>query len=176
MHFTRSGFFRRLRHGKADPREAVRPLWHRVVAISREPEWYAACGVADTVAGRFDMITAVMALVVLRMEDVPDLRGPSAHLIELFVEDMDGQLREFGINDVVVGKHMGRLMSTLGGRMGAYREALRGSDATAFRQAVARNVTFADEGLSAMLGDRLRALATRLADTSDADVLAGRIG
>src|SRR3546814_4640525 len=90
-----------------DPRERLRPLWQRVVALSRDPAWYADCHVADTVSGRFDMICAVLSLVLLRME-VRDLRTQSTLLTELFVADMEGQLREFGVNDVVVGKQIGR--------------------------------------------------------------------
>jgi cytochrome b pre-mRNA-processing protein 3 len=97
----------RLFAGKRAPRQALRPLWHRVVEISREPEWYAACGVADSVAGRFDMITAVLALVLIRLERDGDCAAESALLAELFVEDMDGQLRESGVGDLVVGKHVG---------------------------------------------------------------------
>src|SRR5690242_175370 len=88
-----------------DPREALRPLWHRVVELAREKRWYAEHGVADTIEGRFDMITAVLALVLLRMEREPELVESSVFLTELFVEDMDGQLRERGVGDVVVGKH-----------------------------------------------------------------------
>lgn len=122
------------------PREALRPLWHRIVEIAREEEWYAESGVADTVGGRFDMITAVLSMVVLRMEREPILVGPSALLTELFVEDMDGQLREIGVGDLVVGKHIGRLMSVFGGRLGAYRDGLAGDDA-ALAETVARNVS-----------------------------------
>jgi cytochrome b pre-mRNA-processing protein 3 len=52
-----------------------------------------------------------------------------ALLTELFVEDMDGQLRESGVGDVVVGKHIGKLMAVLGGRLGALRAALAAGDA-----------------------------------------------
>ena len=61
----------RLFRSAPDPREGLRPLWHRIVALSREPEWYAECGVADSVAGRFDMISTVLALVLLRLERAP---------------------------------------------------------------------------------------------------------
>ena len=175
MPTTRPAFFQRLFGTARDPREAVRPLWHRVVEIARQPVWFAECGVADTVPGRFDMISTVLSLVVLRMENVRELQEPSAHLIEFFVEDMDGQLREFGINDVVVGKHMGRLMSTLGGRMGAFREGLATQDADRLIDAVRRNMTLTDDALAPSLAERLRAFAVSLNAASDADVLAGRI-
>ena len=107
----------------ADPREALRPLWHRIVELSRTPALYRDDGVADTVAGRFDMITVVLAVVLMRFERDRVLTGEAALLTELFVEDMDGQLRESGVGDVVVGKKVGKLVSVLGGRLGALREA-----------------------------------------------------
>ena len=37
----------------------------------------------------------------------------------LFIDDMDATLRQIGIGDYVVGKHVGRMMGALGGRLGA---------------------------------------------------------
>lgn len=164
----------RLFAAKPDPREAVRPLWNAVVAEARRPEWYARGGVADTVGGRFDMICAVLAAVLLRMEQRATLAAPSVWLTELFVHDMDGQLREFGVGDVVVGKHVGKLMGAMGGRLGAYREALAGDDA-ALAEAVARNVTFGERGDPAHVAAGLRVLAGRLARTADDALLAGEL-
>jgi cytochrome b pre-mRNA-processing protein 3 len=124
-------------------RAALRPLWQRVVEIAREPHWYAKCAVADTMAGRFDAITLVLSLVLLRMEKEPALIEPSVRLTEIFVEDMDGQLRQSGVGDLAVGKHIGRLMQVLGGRLGAYREALPLGE-TALVPALMRNVTLTD--------------------------------
>jgi len=165
----------RLFRGKPDPREAVRPLWHRVVEVSREPEWYATCGVADSVAGRFDMITAVLSLVLLRLERDRDCARESALLTELFVEDMDGQLRESGVGDIVVGKHIGKLMASLGGRIGAYREALAGKGEAAMAEAVRRNVTLNDGAEPLAVARRLRALADGLDDAAIPDILAGTV-
>jgi cytochrome b pre-mRNA-processing protein 3 len=114
------GFIARLM-GRRD--ETALPLYTAIVARAREPHWYEA-GVPDTVDGRFDMIAAILAFVLLRLEDDPAAAEPSARLTERFVDDMDGQLREIGIGDIVVGKHMGRMMGMLGGRLGAYRTAL----------------------------------------------------
>ena len=163
----------RLFRSAPDPREALRPLWHRVVEISREPEWYAECGVADSVAGRFDMITAVLALVLLRLEGDGDCGPQSALLAELFVEDMDGQLRESGVGDIVVGKHIGKLMASLGGRIGAYRAALAG--AAPLEEAVRRNVTLRDGSGPEALAERLRALGAQLDATAADALLGGRI-
>ena len=164
----------RLFSRREDPREALRPLWHDVEAVSREPVWYADCGVADTVPGRFDAITLVLSLVLLRMEGEDALIEPSVRLTEIFVEDMDGQLRESGVGDVVVGKHIGKLMSVLGGRLGAYREAL-GQDEAAMVEAVTRNVSLAESGDPARVARQAMVLSGQLAALSAEDVLAARI-
>jgi cytochrome b pre-mRNA-processing protein 3 len=160
---------------RVDDRAAVRPLWNRIVEIAREKEWYRDCGIADSVGGRFDAITLILSIVMLRMEQEPELTEPSVRLTEVFVEDMDGQLRESGVGDVVVGKHVGKLMSTLGGRLGAYRDALAsGEDALA--QAVSRNVTLVDSANPLLVAQRARAFAAGLALVPAFRVMAAEIG
>lgn len=136
-------FLSRLFGKREDDRAHVRPLWHRTVAIAREPQWYAELGIADTVPGRFDAITLVLSLILLRMEQEQALMEPSVRLTEIFVDDMDGQLRESGVGDVVVGKHIGRLMSVLGGRLGALRDSLPQGEA-AVAEVIARNFTLTE--------------------------------
>ena len=169
-------FFSRLLGPRRDPREELRPLWHRVVEISREPHWYARAGVADSVAGRFDMISVVLALVLLRMENDPDLAPRSALLTELFVEDMDGQLRETGVGDLMVGKHIGKLMSVLGGRLGALRKGLADDHETPLAAALERNITLGERADPQALAQDVRTLARMLAHTPSPDILEGRIG
>ncbi|MFM7403830.1 MAG: ubiquinol-cytochrome C chaperone family protein [Erythrobacter sp.] len=167
-------FLSRLLGTAPDPREAVRPLWHRVIELARDPVYYIDCGVADSIAGRFDMITAILSAVMVRIE-ASEMRAESALLAELFVEDMDGQLREFGVNDVVVGKRIGKLMSVLGGRLGTYRSAFNTGDLDKLTGAVARNVTFAqgteETAGSRAVADRLIKLFERLGRFSDAEML-----
>lgn len=154
--------------------DTVRPLWHRVVEIARERHWYADDGVADTVSGRFDAIVLVLALVILRMEREERLIGPSARLTELFVEDMDGQLRQSGVGDLVVGKHVNKLMGTLGGRLDALRAALPGGEA-ALVPVLERNMTLIDGADAASLAREALALARRLARSDGGDLLAAKI-
>ena len=98
----------------------------------------------------------------------------SVYLTELFVDDMDGQLREIGIGDIVVGKHIGRLMSMMGGRLGAYRDGLaRGGDALA--EAAGRDVRMQDGRAPDDLADGLAALAAVLTQTDAQALLAGAI-
>lgn len=162
--------------GRADPaQEQVRPLWHKVVEIAREPYWYATGGIADTVPGRFDCITLVLALVMLRMERDPALSAPSGRLTELFVNDMDGQLRQSGIGDLSVGKQIGKLMGALGGRIEAFRAGLAESEDAALIAAVDRNLNFGENGNPAAVASEIRALSAALAGLSNDELLAGKI-
>lgn len=112
-----------------DDRDATAPLYNRIVTLARAEHWYREGRVPDTVDGRFDMVAAILALVLVRMENDP-VAGPepSARLAERFVEDMDEQLRQIGIGDMTVGRHVGNMMSMLGGRLGAYRDGFVGGD------------------------------------------------
>ena len=165
----------RLMRSAPDDRAPLRPLWSRIVAIAREPQWYLRGGIADTQEGRFDALTMVLALVLIRMEGTPALAGPTARLTELFVEDMDGQMRQGGVGDLVVGKHIGKLMSTLGGRIGAYREALAAEGDAALVEAVQRNIGLTANGDAAAIAAEMRVLAGTLGETSDTALLAGEI-
>ncbi len=124
--------------GREDDRDAARPLYMAIIAEARQPHWYAQGHVADSIDGRFDMISAVLALVMVRLDALGEAaKAPLVQLAEIFVEDMEGQLRELGIGDQVIGKHMGRMMGALGGRLGAYRDAATGRD---FDAALIRNL------------------------------------
>lgn len=168
-------FLSRLFSKREDSLAPVRPLWHRVVEIAREKAWYAEYGVADTLPGRFDAITLVLALVLLRMEQDKALMESSVRLTEIFVDDMDGQLRESGIGDLVVGKHIGRQMGTLGGRLGALRETLPKGDDDALADVLVRNVTLIEGADAAKLAQAVRVLADTLTATSSGDLMAARI-
>ncbi|WP_169542450.1 ubiquinol-cytochrome C chaperone family protein [Sphingomonas baiyangensis] len=159
------GLLQRL-FGRAEPRDAA-ALYDAVVARARDEHWYLAGRVADSVDGRFDMVAAVLAMVMLRLEaegEDRDARVLSASLAECFVDDMDGQLRQIGIGDITVGKHIGRMMGMLGGRLGAYRDALgAGSLEPALVRNLYRGTPPAPEAL-AHVDTRLRAFHAALGD------------
>lgn len=164
--------------GGSDERAALRPLYDAIIAEARLPHWYVEGQVADSIDGRFDMVNAILALVLIRMEAMGDeARRPSTLLAETFVEDMDGQLREIGIGDIVVGKHIGRMMSALGGRLGAYRAGFgKGGDPQA---ALLRNLYRGEAPDGTALGhveNALRALIARLSGETLGALLTGRLG
>lgn len=164
-------FFRSSR----DEDAALAPLYRAIVAEARDPDWYRAAAVPDTLDGRFDMVAAVLALVLIRLEAVGEAAA-AALLTERFIADMDAQLRERGIGDLVVGKHVGRMMSALGGRIAAYREALAGPED--LDDALARNLYRGVPPAPAALAHaaaRLRALHLALAAKAPAALLGGSL-
>lgn len=172
-------FLRRL-FGPAqpDPREALRPLYDQVVAHARQPHWYLEGGVPDSVNGRFEMVSAVLSLILIRLEKDLTQAQAMAFLTEIFVDDMDAQLREFGVGDMIVGKRIGKLLGAFGGRLGAYREALAdGAAAGLLNDALTRNlyggVTPAEAQLS-HVADALRSATAALAGCEAADIVGGR--
>jgi cytochrome b pre-mRNA-processing protein 3 len=167
-------FFDRLL-SRRNANEAVRPLYNAVVAKAREAHWYVDGGVADTIDGRFEMIAAMLSLIVARLELDADRRQEVAWLVELFVDDMEGQLRQIGIGDMVVGKHVGRMIGAFGGRIGAYRQGLKDGGIEA---ALLRNLYAGVPPTSAALdhtAERLRSLHLRLHSTAADAILEGRL-
>jgi cytochrome b pre-mRNA-processing protein 3 len=157
--------------------EATVPLYQAVVARGRAPHWYLDGAVPDTLDGRFDMIAAVLSMLLLRLEEKPEEQAraaaPSAALTEHFVDDMDAQLRQIGFGDMIVGKQVGRMMAALGGRLGAYRDALAGGDLGA---ALVRNLYRGDPPPPPALAHverELRRLRTDLSATPLPQLIAG---
>jgi cytochrome b pre-mRNA-processing protein 3 len=132
--------------------EPARALYDAVVRRGRAEHWYLDGRVPDTIDGRFDMIATVLSVALLRIEaeegagdgagDGTRKASLGVQLTERFVDDMDAQLREIGIGDIVVGKHVGRMMAVLGGGLGALRGA---GDGVALDGALVRNLYRGDD-------------------------------
>ena len=156
--------------GDRRDRSDLIPLYNAVVAEARLPIWYERALVPDSMDGRFDMVALVLSLVLLRLEREGEAgKLPSVLLTEVFIDDMDGTMREVGFGDLVVGKRVGGIMGMLGGRLGAYRDGNR-------REAVVRNV-YRDVPPSDQAVNELvllsQTLETRIAAVPMADLLKG---
>lgn len=151
----------------------MKPLYASIVAEARRPDWYRA-GVPDTIDGRFDMVASILSLVLIRLErEGPHTRDNQTLVTEIFIEDMDGELRQIGIGDMVVGKHVGRLIGALGGRIQAFRDGLAGR--AALTPAIARNI-FRDEAADANKLAAVEALFRAAAARIDAVPLGELVG
>jgi len=151
--------------------DTISVLYGTIVAQARSPCFYREYAVADTVNGRFDVLSLHLILVLERISREPSLAGLSQGLFDRFWRDMDHNLREMGVGDLSVPKKMRELGEAYYGRTKAYRLGLAGTDSD-LAQALARNVY---AGGNAQASVRLARYARRVAqdlDTRDAHVLA----
>ncbi|HET9459350.1 MAG TPA: ubiquinol-cytochrome C chaperone family protein [Sphingomicrobium sp.] len=102
-------------------------LFDRAVAQARRPFWYAEAQVPDTIDGRFAMLATICALVIVRLES-GSAKGEaaSAALTERFIEAMDSEHRELGLNDPGLGRKVRKLVGALERRVDLWRQAAAG--------------------------------------------------
>lgn len=163
-----------LRRAVAPPPHPAEALYAALVVEARRPDWYLAGEVPDSLDGRFDMLALVLALATIRLEGEDP--GFCAALTERFITDMDGTLRQDGVGDQNVGKHIGRMVAAFGGRLGAYRDA--GGDDTALAEALRRNLwrgAAVPDAAVAWVVAAARRLAARLAATPHDVLVAGHL-
>jgi len=164
-------------------RRRVRPdtistLYGTIVAQARLPSFYREYGVPDTVNGRFDLLVLHLTLVFDRLADEPQLRELGQALFDHFCTDMDRNLREMGVGDLSVPKHMQRVGEAFYGRAQVYRAGLAGDSQQALTEALERNI-YGKEAPSQAVATRLAAyvrVAVRdLRGQPASQVLAGKL-
>jgi cytochrome b pre-mRNA-processing protein 3 len=118
---------------RSGPPPSVERVYGDIVAAARRPVLYQRMGVPDTVMGRFEVLGLHMALVLLRLRQLPSPADQLAQeLVDRFFADLDSALRQIGIGDVSVPKKIKKLAQAFYGRAQAAADALE--------QALARNV------------------------------------
>ena len=102
-------------------------LYAAAVAAAREPWFYQALGVPDTLDGRFDLVALHAFLLIHRLQAAPD-PGPALAqaVFDAMFSDMDNNLREIGVSDLRVGKRVRAMWEAFHGRAKAYASADRG--------------------------------------------------
>jgi cytochrome b pre-mRNA-processing protein 3 len=121
--------------------DTIRGLYGTIVAQGRTPAFYADYGVADTMAGRFDMIVLHLVLFLRRLRREPaPIRALGQEVFDLFCRDMDHNFREMGIGDLAVPKHMQRVAEAFYGRAAAYDDSIDRPGEEALAVALARNI------------------------------------
>lgn len=135
--------------GLTNRRKPAQALFERLIAEARQPHWYVQGEVPDTLEGRFAMLATVCSLAIVRIESSEDGVRDSAALTERFVEAMDAEHRQMGMNDPALGKRVRTLVGSLARRTGEWRKAV--ADAwgwsTATQSSVYRNSNFSPEAL-----------------------------
>jgi cytochrome b pre-mRNA-processing protein 3 len=161
---------------RRDDRTAnIEKLYGAIVAQARAPAFYAAYGVPDTMAARFDMLVLHVHLVVRRLMAGTAGKEPARSLCERFFSDMDGNLRELGVSDLAVPRQMRGIAAAYYGRAKSYDEALQARGEAALAAALERNVFGKTGGGAERLARYVRLLETSLAVQAEAAVESGEI-
>ena len=130
------GLFRRRTHERAGY-----ALYSEAVRAARDPVFYTALGVPDTLDGRFDLIGLHVFLVIDRLRgDAPPGPAVAQAVFDAMFNDMDFNLREMGVGDMSVSKRNKEMWEAFHGRSMAYEAALASDDPAALAQALRRNV------------------------------------
>jgi cytochrome b pre-mRNA-processing protein 3 len=154
-------------------------LYNAVVVEARRPAWYREGAVADTMDGRFAVLSSLTALAILRLEDGDeDAVRHSVALTESYISDMDAQMREEGFGDSSIGKQVRSMVGALATRVDWWRRAreaeLDWNDAV--RLSVYRDELPEAETAMTYSTEALRRFNEGLGGVSDRDLLEGRIG
>jgi cytochrome b pre-mRNA-processing protein 3 len=121
-------------------KETAARLYDAVVAQARQPGFYRAFGVPDTMLGRYEMVCLHAFLVLKRLKGGgPQGRALAQTLHDLIFDDFDIALREAGLGDMGVGKRLKKLARNLHGRISAYERGLVEGEA-AISEALRRNL------------------------------------
>jgi len=131
--------FNHFRKPHAPPRGTIEAIYGMIVAQAREPLFYRAFAVPDTVNGRFDMVLLHLWMVLRRLRLVEGGAALSQALFDHFCADMDGNLREMGVGDLTVPKRMHKFGEAFYGRSAAYEAALA-AGGEPLAQALCKNI------------------------------------
>jgi cytochrome b pre-mRNA-processing protein 3 len=123
------------------PRDTALRLYESIVEQARQPVFFTDFGVPDTFDGRFELVALHGFLVLNRLKS----QGPKAaelaqELFDLMFADFDRSLREMGVGDLGVGRHVKTMAQGFYGRVGAYEAGLSADDPAPLAEALRRNL------------------------------------
>ncbi|MGH7034998.1 MAG: ubiquinol-cytochrome C chaperone family protein [Stellaceae bacterium] len=168
-----ASLFRRNPH-----RAAARVLYGAIVARARDPAFFLARSVPDTLDGRFELIALHAFLVLNRLKaDHAATADLAQQLFDTMFADLDRGLREMGAGDLGVGRRVKSMAKGFYGRIVAYEAGLGARDealAAALRRNLYGTVDAPAEAVAAM--DRyMRSTAAALAALPVQEFLLGKV-
>ncbi len=104
-------------------------LHERLIEQARQPHFYAALGVPDTMLGRYEMVCLHAYLVLTRLKHEGSSGKRTAQTLhDIIFADFDVALREAGLGDMGIGKRIKKLARNLHGRISAYASGVSAND------------------------------------------------
>jgi cytochrome b pre-mRNA-processing protein 3 len=152
--------WRARRAGRIARRRAANDLYRTLVDHARTPAFFRDLGVPDTPEGRFEMIALHVALAIRRLRrEGAQGQALGQELFDLMFIDMDRSLRELGVGDLSVGKHVKRLAQNFNARLASLDATLASGDLARLGGMIERNVL---HGVASPDARRIAALGTWL--------------
>lgn len=113
-------------------------LYTAQTQLSRAPVFYARFMVPDTTDGRYDMFCLTLSLFLFRIQQMD--QEVAQAFFDLAFNDQERGLREAGVGDLSVSKHMKKMLEAFYGRASLYYEALEQRDTSSLIAVLARNI------------------------------------
>lgn len=130
-------FLKAEKTNRPDP-ALVQDLYGGVSKLARAPVFYTRFGVPDTTDGRYDLLCLSLSLYLFRIQtDAPDL---AQALFDLTFKDTERGLREAGVGDLGIPKHMKKMLQVFYGRAALYYDALEQGDSAALAAVLQKNL------------------------------------
>jgi cytochrome b pre-mRNA-processing protein 3 len=152
-------------------------LFAAATAEAREPQWYLEGAVPDTIDGRFAVLATIIALVIVRLEQLGEEgNAASVALTERFIEVMESEHRQLGLGDPKLGRTVRKLVGSLSRRVALWRSAAAGEREWS---EAARESLYKDDAATDALrhsSARLQRLWAGIAGAGVAALLEGRLG
>jgi cytochrome b pre-mRNA-processing protein 3 len=162
--------FRRRKHEET----FAAALYARTAQAARAPELFEACGIPDTLDGRFDSLALHAAVMIDRLRREPDGENLAQAFFDVMFRHLDLTLREIGVQDLGVGRRIKVMAEGLHGRALAYRAVLAGGP-TPLSEVLRRNAYGgrppADDQVVVRLGAHVRRYAAQLTEASRSDLV-----
>ena len=109
---------------KNDTHEVASKLFQAAIDAVRKEVFYEVYGVPDSFDGRFDLLLLHIFIVMHPLIGTEEGDKLSQELFDTTFRNMDQTLREMGIGDMGIPKHMKRMMKGFNGRMHSYQLAI----------------------------------------------------
>lgn len=121
-------------------------MYKSVMDQARQPAFFTAMAVPDSIEGRFDMLMVHSILALRRLKAIKggqaeEAADRSQNLADVLFKDLDRALRETGVGDPSMPKKMNKLAAAFFGRGKAFGEALDSADQASVVEVVNRNIT-----------------------------------
>lgn len=165
---------------KSDTSPAVASaIYLALVSQARNAGFYLKRGVPDTVDGRFDLIVLHTMLLLRRLRtEGKEAAAVSQALVDTLISDMDRSLREMGIGDMSIGKHVKKMAKAFYGRAATYEAGLDSGKDEALAEALNTNLYRARPADSAAVAGMIEYVLgadAALRHATVEDVYAGRV-